>query len=219
MFSTSGSGRRTKSHVWACEVVQDRTRDGRVLTLLVVADEFGRACLAIEAARRLESQDVVAILREAQILIESWGAASTPPFEPTRHSAGSRPLKRRLLLTTRRPRPTPLGGFSRARLPHARASVLHEGWLRHCGPDTPDHPPAGSKCTANDLAKPPRRRSRTAAPPASAGRPRATARPAAPADPSRARPAQRCRRSLPRERAGGGGSAVRERGPRMVNNP
>lgn len=53
-----------KGHVWAYDFVQDRTRDGRVLKMLVVVDEFSRECLAIEVARRLKSQDVLAVLAD-----------------------------------------------------------------------------------------------------------------------------------------------------------
>ena len=51
-----------RNHIWAYDFVQDRTRDGRTLKMLVVVDEFSRECLAIEAARRLRSQDVLAVL-------------------------------------------------------------------------------------------------------------------------------------------------------------
>lgn len=53
-----------KGHVWAYDFVHDRTRDGRVLKMLVVVDEFSRECLAIEVARRLRSQDVLAALAD-----------------------------------------------------------------------------------------------------------------------------------------------------------
>ena len=53
-----------KGHVWAYDFVQDRTRDGRVLKMLVIVDEFSRECLAIEVARRLKSQDVLAVLAD-----------------------------------------------------------------------------------------------------------------------------------------------------------
>ncbi len=53
-----------KGHVWAYDFVQDRTRDGRVLKMLVIVDEFSRECLAIEVARRLKSQDVLAALAD-----------------------------------------------------------------------------------------------------------------------------------------------------------
>lgn len=53
-----------KGHVWAYDFVQDRTRDGRVLKMLVIVDEFSRECLAVEVARRLKSQDVLAVLAD-----------------------------------------------------------------------------------------------------------------------------------------------------------
>jgi transposase InsO family protein len=39
------------NHVWACDFVEDRTRDGRKLRMLNVVDEFTRECLAIRVAR------------------------------------------------------------------------------------------------------------------------------------------------------------------------
>ena len=53
------------NHVWAYDFVQDRTHDGRVLRMLVVVDEFTpRECLAIRVDRRLDSDDVLAVLAE-----------------------------------------------------------------------------------------------------------------------------------------------------------
>jgi transposase InsO family protein len=52
------------NHVWAYDFVQDRTRDGRALRMLVVVDEFSRECLAIRVERRLTSDDVLAVLAE-----------------------------------------------------------------------------------------------------------------------------------------------------------
>jgi putative transposase len=52
------------NHVWAYDFVQDRTRDGRVLRMLVVVDEFSRECLAIRVGRRLTSDDVLTVLAE-----------------------------------------------------------------------------------------------------------------------------------------------------------
>ena len=40
----------------------DRTHDGRVLRLLTIVDEYTRECLAIKAARRLSSRDVLSTL-------------------------------------------------------------------------------------------------------------------------------------------------------------
>jgi hypothetical protein len=50
------------NHGWAYDFVQDRTRDGKVLRMPVVVDEFSRGCLAIRAGRRLGSDDVLAVL-------------------------------------------------------------------------------------------------------------------------------------------------------------
>jgi transposase InsO family protein len=50
------------NHVWAYDFVFDRTADGRKLRMLTVVDEYTRECLAIEVARRLGSQDVLAVL-------------------------------------------------------------------------------------------------------------------------------------------------------------
>jgi putative transposase len=52
------------NHVWAYDFVQDRTRDGRVLRMLVVVDGFSRECLAIRVGRRLGSEEVLEVLAE-----------------------------------------------------------------------------------------------------------------------------------------------------------
>ncbi len=52
------------NQVWAYDFVQDRTRDGRVLRMLVVVDEFSRECLAIRVEQRLGSDEVLAVLAE-----------------------------------------------------------------------------------------------------------------------------------------------------------
>ncbi len=46
-------------HVWAYDFVSVRTHDGRPLRLLVIVDEHTRECLAIDVARRLNSEDVL----------------------------------------------------------------------------------------------------------------------------------------------------------------
>lgn len=51
-----------RNHVWAYDFVEDRTRDGRKFRMLTVIDELTRECLAIEVKRRLNSQDVLAVL-------------------------------------------------------------------------------------------------------------------------------------------------------------
>jgi putative transposase len=52
------------NHVWAYDFVQDRTRDGKVLRMLLVVDEFSRECLAIRVERRLTSDEVLEVLAE-----------------------------------------------------------------------------------------------------------------------------------------------------------
>jgi transposase InsO family protein len=52
------------NHVWAYDVVMERTRDGRPVKLLTVVDEYTRECLAIAVRRRLTSQDVQEVLSE-----------------------------------------------------------------------------------------------------------------------------------------------------------
>ena len=53
-----------RGHVWAYDFVQARTHDGKVFRMLTVIDEFTRECLAIEVARRLRHDDVLACLTE-----------------------------------------------------------------------------------------------------------------------------------------------------------
>jgi transposase InsO family protein len=48
-------------YVWAYDFVQDRTRDGRVLRMLVVVDEFSRECPAIRVGQRLGSDEVLEV--------------------------------------------------------------------------------------------------------------------------------------------------------------
>ena len=50
--------------MWADDFVEERTDDGRKFRMLVVVDEFTRACLTIVVARRLGSDDVPAVLAE-----------------------------------------------------------------------------------------------------------------------------------------------------------
>jgi transposase InsO family protein len=51
-------------HVWAYDFVLDHTADGRKLRMLTVVDEYTRECLAIEVARRLSSEEVLAVLAD-----------------------------------------------------------------------------------------------------------------------------------------------------------
>ena len=48
-----------RNHVWAYDFVSCRTREGRPVRLLAVIDEFSKECLAIKAARRIRSDDVM----------------------------------------------------------------------------------------------------------------------------------------------------------------
>ncbi len=53
-----------RDHVWAYDFVFDRTADGRKLRLLTIVDEYTRECLAIDVARRLNSEHVLTRLAE-----------------------------------------------------------------------------------------------------------------------------------------------------------
>jgi len=48
-----------RDHVWAYDFVHARTHDGRALRLLVIVDEYTRECLAIDVARKLDSENVL----------------------------------------------------------------------------------------------------------------------------------------------------------------
>ena len=52
----------SRNHVWAYDFVQARTHDGKAFRMLTVIDEFTRECHAIEVARRLRHDDVLACL-------------------------------------------------------------------------------------------------------------------------------------------------------------
>jgi putative transposase len=49
-------------HVWAIDFQFDQTADGRVLKLLNIVDEFTREALAMHVARRIDSDQTVAVL-------------------------------------------------------------------------------------------------------------------------------------------------------------
>jgi transposase InsO family protein len=57
-----------RDHVWAYDIVHDRTHDGRPLRMLTMVDEFTRECLAIDVARRITSEDVLERLTDLFIL-------------------------------------------------------------------------------------------------------------------------------------------------------
>ena len=47
------------NHVWAYDFVTCRTENGRAVRLLTVIDEYTRECMAIKAARRIRSDDIM----------------------------------------------------------------------------------------------------------------------------------------------------------------
>jgi transposase InsO family protein len=53
---------RYPDHVWTYDFVFDVTVDGRTLKCLTLIDEFTRACLALEVARRLPARAVIQVL-------------------------------------------------------------------------------------------------------------------------------------------------------------
>ena len=72
LWLTDGSCVRLRptepNHVWSYDFVFTRTSDGRPLRLLTVLEEFTRECLAIQVARQITSDDVLA--RLAQLFVE-----------------------------------------------------------------------------------------------------------------------------------------------------
>jgi putative transposase len=65
--STVSAGRlraERPNHVWAIDFQFDQTADGRVLKLLNVVDEFTREALAMHVARRIDSDQTVAVLEQ-----------------------------------------------------------------------------------------------------------------------------------------------------------
>jgi len=50
--------------VWSYDFVHERTHDGRSYRILVIIDEFTRECLALKAARKLNSDAVIFTLTE-----------------------------------------------------------------------------------------------------------------------------------------------------------
>ncbi len=53
--------------MWAYDVVQIRTRDGRAVRLLAVIDEYTKECLAIRPRRSIRSSDVIETLADLVI--------------------------------------------------------------------------------------------------------------------------------------------------------
>jgi putative transposase len=57
-----------RNHVWSYDFVHHRTDDGRAFRTLNIIDEFSRECLEIRVKRKLNSTDVVDVLRDLFIL-------------------------------------------------------------------------------------------------------------------------------------------------------
>jgi transposase InsO family protein len=55
------------NHVWSWDFVFDRTRDGKVLKLMVVIDEFTRRCLAIHVARRIRAKEALEVFADLMV--------------------------------------------------------------------------------------------------------------------------------------------------------
>ncbi len=55
------------NHVWAYDFVSAMTRDGPMLRLLVLIDEYTRECLAIRVARRLGNSEVIQTLADVMV--------------------------------------------------------------------------------------------------------------------------------------------------------
>jgi len=53
-----------RGHVWSYDFVADRTHDGKAFRMLTVIDEHSRECMTIHVQRKLNSDDVLAVLVE-----------------------------------------------------------------------------------------------------------------------------------------------------------
>jgi transposase InsO family protein len=58
-------------HVWSWDFVADRTDNGGKLRILSVIDEYTRECIALRAARKLTSSDLIKVMEE---LMEQRGS-------------------------------------------------------------------------------------------------------------------------------------------------
>lgn len=55
------------NHVWSWDFVMDRTHDGRPIKILVIIDEYSRRCLALYAARRIRSYEVMEVFADLMV--------------------------------------------------------------------------------------------------------------------------------------------------------
>lgn len=53
-----------RNHVWSYDFVMDRTHDGKSFRMLAIIDEYTRECLAIDVARKMNSETVLNRLTE-----------------------------------------------------------------------------------------------------------------------------------------------------------
>jgi hypothetical protein len=56
-----------RNHVWSYDFVEAQTHDGRKAPLMTLIDEFTRECLAIRAARRINSLGVLETMADVMI--------------------------------------------------------------------------------------------------------------------------------------------------------
>ena len=77
------------NHVWAYDFVSCRTEDGRAVRLLTVIDEYTRECMAIEAARKIRSDNGPEFTAKA---VRDWlpRVGVQDLVYPTRESMGER---------------------------------------------------------------------------------------------------------------------------------
>jgi putative transposase len=54
-----------RGQVWSWDFIHDRTDNGGTLKMLTLIDEYTRECLAIRPARKLTSEDVLEVVKEA----------------------------------------------------------------------------------------------------------------------------------------------------------
>ncbi len=55
------------NHVWSWDFVMDRTHNGRPIKILVIIDEYSRRCLALFAARRIRSHEVMEVFADLML--------------------------------------------------------------------------------------------------------------------------------------------------------
>ena len=74
VFDRGRSIETHRNHMWSCDFVHCRTDDGKAFRTLNVNDERSRECLALGVERKLNSTDVIDVLRGLFILLILRGA-------------------------------------------------------------------------------------------------------------------------------------------------